>query len=37
LVVPWVLAQVPAVFLAAGIYGIVNGWLAVDGRDEKWS
>jgi hypothetical protein len=37
LVVPWVLAQVPAVFLAAGIYGIVNGWLAVDGRDEQWS
>ncbi|SKO15716.1 hypothetical protein [Mycobacteroides abscessus] len=32
----WVLAQIPATFLAAGIYGILNGWLAVDGSADIW-
>ena len=27
---PWLLAQVPATLLTAGIYGILEGWLAVD-------
>lgn len=35
-VVPWLVAQVPAIFLAAGIYGILEGWLAVDGSTEWW-
>ncbi|CAM3426630.1 hypothetical protein [Tsukamurella hominis] len=30
----WLLAQLPAVFLAAGIYGILEGWLAVDGSTD---
>ncbi|SKO13891.1 Uncharacterised protein [Mycobacteroides abscessus subsp. massiliense] len=30
------LAQLPAAFLAAGVYGILNGWLAVDGSAEWW-
>jgi hypothetical protein len=33
---PWALAQVPATLLAAGIYGIVEGWLAVDGARDWW-
>jgi hypothetical protein len=33
---PWLIAQIPATFLAAGIYGILNGWLAVDGATEWW-
>jgi hypothetical protein len=33
---PWLLAQVPAALLAAGIYGIVEGWLAVDGARDWW-
>ena len=28
---PWLIAQLPAALLAAGIYGILEGWLAVDG------
>lgn len=36
LVLPWVIAQVPAALLAAGIYGIVEGWLAVDGARDWW-
>jgi hypothetical protein len=36
LFVPWLIAQIPATFLAAGIYGILNGWLAVDGATEWW-
>lgn len=30
-VIPWLLAQVPAALLAAGSYGILQGWLVVDG------
>lgn len=33
---PWVLAQVPAALLTAGLYGIVEGWLAVDGARDWW-
>lgn len=33
---PWVLAQVPAALLTAGIYGILEGWLAVDGARDWW-
>jgi hypothetical protein len=33
---PWLIAQIPATFLAAGIYGILNGWLAVDGATDWW-
>lgn len=36
LVAPWIIAQIPATFLAAGLYGIVNGWLAVDGSADWW-
>lgn len=34
--VPWLLAQVPAALLAAGVYGILEGWLAVDGARDWW-
>ncbi len=34
--VPWLLAQLPATLLAAGIYGILEGWLAVDGARDWW-
>ena len=34
--VPWLLAQVPAALLTAGIYGILEGWLAVDGARDWW-
>ncbi|WP_179475906.1 hypothetical protein [Mycolicibacterium vinylchloridicum] len=33
---PWVLGQLPATALAAGIYGILEGWLAVDGSRDWW-
>jgi hypothetical protein len=36
LLAPWLIAQIPATFLAAGIYGILNGWLAVDGATDWW-
>lgn len=32
----WLLAQGPAVFMAAGIYGILEGWLAVEGSTALW-
>jgi hypothetical protein len=35
-VAPWLLAQLPATLLAAGIYGILEGWLAVDGARDWW-
>lgn len=34
--VPWGFAQVPAALLAAGVYGILEGWLAVDGSRDWW-
>ncbi|SIK93246.1 hypothetical protein [Mycobacteroides abscessus] len=36
LVVPWINAQIPATFLAVGLYGVLEGWLAVDGSSEWW-
>jgi hypothetical protein len=33
---PYLIAQIPATFAAAGIYGILNGWLAVDGSATWW-
>lgn len=36
LIVPWLGAQLPATLLAAGIYGILEGWLAVDGSSDLW-
>ncbi|MBB3753631.1 hypothetical protein FHT44_006153 [Mycolicibacterium sp. BK634] len=36
LLAPWLLAQVPATLLAAGMYGILEGWLAVDGARDWW-
>lgn len=35
-VAPWLLAQIPAMFLAAGIYGILEGWLAIEGSSHWW-
>lgn len=34
--VPWLLAQVPAALLTAGVYGMLEGWLAVDGARDWW-
>ena len=36
LVTPWLVAQIPASFLAAGAYGVLDGWLAVDGSTDWW-
>lgn len=36
LMVPWLIAQIPATFLAAAVYGILEGWLAVDGSSNWW-
>lgn len=33
---PWVFAQIPATALTAGLYGILEGWLAVDGARDWW-
>lgn len=32
----WLLGQGPAIFLVAGIYGILEGWLAVKGSTAWW-
>ncbi len=36
LVAPYLTAQIPATFAAAGIYGVLNGWLAIDGSASWW-
>lgn len=36
LLVPYLFAQIPATALAAGVYGILEGWLAVDGARDWW-
>jgi hypothetical protein len=36
LLVPWLLAQVPATFAAAAAYGVLEGWLAIDGSSDWW-
>lgn len=35
-VAPYLIAQIPATFATAGTYGILNGWLAVDGSATWW-
>jgi hypothetical protein len=34
--VPWLLGQLPATAFAAGVYGILEGWLAVEGSRDWW-
>jgi hypothetical protein len=34
--VPYLFAQIPATALAAGVYGILEGWLAVAGSRDWW-
>lgn len=36
LLAPYLFAQIPATALAAGVYGILEGWLAVDGSRDWW-
>ncbi|MFA5605853.1 MAG: hypothetical protein WDA07_01505 [Leucobacter sp.] len=36
LLAPWLIGQLPAAALTAAVYGILNGWLAVDGSTEWW-
>lgn len=36
LIAPYLIAQIPATFAAAGIYGVLNGWLAIDGSASWW-
>lgn len=36
LIIPWLLAQVPATFAAAAAYGVLEGWLAIDGSSDWW-
>lgn len=36
IIAPYLIAQIPATFAAAGIYGILNGWLAIDGSATWW-
>ncbi|HEX7823301.1 MAG TPA: hypothetical protein VF477_00225, partial [Mycobacterium sp.] len=36
LLIPWMLAQIPATFAAAAAYGVVEGWLAIDGSSDWW-
>ncbi len=33
---PWLAAQIPAALLIAGLYGLAEGWLAVDGARDWW-
>jgi hypothetical protein len=35
-VLPWVCVQLAAIPTVAGIYGIAEGWLAVEGSDQWW-
>jgi len=32
----WYWAQIPATFFVAGVYGILEGWLAIDGSGDCW-
>lgn len=36
LIIPLLLAQIPAVFAAASAYGVLEGWLAIDGSSDWW-
>jgi hypothetical protein len=33
---PWLCAQLPAAFVAAGLYGVAGGWLALPGSRQWW-
>lgn len=35
-VLPWLSMQLAAIPLVAGVYGLLEGWLAVDGSDRWW-
>jgi hypothetical protein len=35
-ITPWVLAQIPAALLTASVYGVLEGWLAVEGSSHWW-
>ena len=35
-VVPWVCVQLTTIPMVAGVYGVVEGWLAVEGSDQWW-
>jgi hypothetical protein len=35
-VVPWVCLQLSIIPMVAGVYGIAEGWLAVEGSDQWW-
>lgn len=34
--VPWMVAQIPAAFAMASCYGVLEGWLAIDGASDWW-
>ncbi|MGE0216176.1 MAG: hypothetical protein AB7S95_10540, partial [Mycolicibacterium sp.] len=36
LLIPWLLAQIPATCAAAATYGVLEGWLAIDGSSDWW-
>ncbi|GAB5901211.1 hypothetical protein [Mycolicibacterium mageritense] len=36
LITPWLLGQLPGIFLTAAVYGLLEGWLAVDGSSHWW-
>lgn len=36
LLIPWLLAQIPATFAASAAYGVLEGWLAIDGSSDWW-
>lgn len=36
LLIPWLLAQIPATFASAAAYGVLEGWLAIDGSSDWW-
>lgn len=36
LITPWLLIQFPATLLTASIYGVLEGWLAIEGSSHWW-
>jgi len=36
LITPWLLAQIPATLHTASVYGVLEGWLAVEGSSHWW-
>ena len=35
-VLPWLALQIAAVPFVAGVYGVLEGWLAVEGSEQWW-